>query len=374
VLAVYQVLPGPEATEMACYFGMIAKGRLGSFLGGLGFVIPGLILMLLFSWVYKTYGLTNQYVKASFEGLQPAVAAMVFKAVHKIGEGVIVDSKTKEFSILMLCIALAAGAQGVMGINFFIILLWCGLEALFLIEFPKGNNRIKGTLGYVFAVLMVFILIVSYVIFVYYLGKPESSVLGSNVITSNQLYDLFLLGLLAGLLTFGGAYTAIPFVQQSAVINGGWLPNDVFLDGIAIAAVLPAPLVIFNTFVGYYGGELPGALLMTLGVFLPAFSFTLIGHEFFEKATKVKFIMTFLDGVTAGAVGLIGTSAFVILQNTATNIPSALIFTISLGATYIFLHRYTNMVVVVIAAIAGQIFFAPGTPTPSPPANITFSY
>jgi len=84
--------------------------------------------------------------------------------------------------------------------------------------------------------------------------------------------------------------------------------------------------------------------------------------------------MTFLDGVTAGAVGLIGTSAFVILQNTATNIPSALIFTISLGATYIFLHRYTNMVVVVIAAIAGQIFFAPGTPTPSPPANITFSY
>jgi len=221
---------------------------------------------------------------------------------------------------------------------------------------------------------MVVLLIGCYAIYVYFLGKPESSVLGAGIVTSNQLYDLFFLGLLAGLLTFGGAYTAIPFVQQNAVIIGRWLPNEIFLDGIAIASILPAPLVIFNTFVGYYGGELPGALLMTLGVFLPAFSFTLIGHEFFEKITKFKMTICFLDGVTAGAVGLIGTSAFVILQNTATNIPSALIFTISLGATYIFVHRYTNMVVVVIAVIAGQIFFSPGHPTPSPPANITFSF
>jgi len=284
-----------------------------------------------------------------------------------------VDSKTKEFSIFMLCITLAAGAQEVMGINFFLILLWSGFEALFLIDFSKSSNRIKSILAYVLAGFLVIILIVSYALYVYFLGKPESSVLGSSVVTTNQLYDLFLLGLLAGLLTFGGAYTAIPFVQQSAVIRGGWLPNNVFLDSIAIAAVLPAPLVIFNTFVGYYGGDLPGALLMTLGVFLPAFSFTLIGHEFFEKATKLKIIMTFLDGVTAGAVGLIGTSAFVILKSSTTNIPAALIFTISLGATYIFVHRYTNIVVVVVAAIAGQIFFIPGA-TPSPPSNTTLSF
>jgi chromate transport protein ChrA len=83
--------------------------------------------------------------------------------------------------------------------------------------------------------------------------------------------------------------------------------------------------------------------------------------------------MTFLDGVTAGAVGLIGISALVILQNTTTNVLSAIIFTVCLGATYIFIHRYTNIVIVVIAAIAGQILLFPGL-QPQPPQNQTSYY
>lgn len=86
VLAVYQVLPGPEATELCCYFGMLAGGRLGSVLGGLGFILPGFLLMLLCAWLYTMYGVQSAAVQASFAALQPTVAAMVVRAVHKIGD------------------------------------------------------------------------------------------------------------------------------------------------------------------------------------------------------------------------------------------------------------------------------------------------
>eukprot|EP01124_Arcella_intermedia_P035187 TRINITY_DN8899_c0_g2_i1.p1 TRINITY_DN8899_c0_g2~~TRINITY_DN8899_c0_g2_i1.p1 ORF type:complete len:212 (-),score=55.94 TRINITY_DN8899_c0_g2_i1:48-683(-) len=209
-----------------------------------------------------------------------------------------------------------------------------------------------------------------YIIYVVYLGKPESSVIASNVIVGRELHNLFLLGLLAGLVTFGGAYTAVPFVQQSAVFAGQWLSNEIFLDGIAIASVMPAPLVIFNTFVGYVGGGFPGALLMTLGVFLPAFSFTLIGHNLFERITHFKPILTFLDGVTAAAVGLIGVSAFIFVKSAVHDTNALVIFVLSLGASYVFNHKVTNMVIIVIAAISGEIFYA----SPMPPLNITQTF
>jgi chromate transporter len=86
---------------------------------------------------------------------------------------------------------------------------------------------------------------------------------------------LFISGLRAGLLTFGGAYTVIPFLQKDAVAVGAWMTNEEFLDGIALSGLLPAPLIIFATFVGYLSGGAIGAILVTIGIFLPAFSFSL---------------------------------------------------------------------------------------------------
>lgn len=84
IYAVYQILPGPEAAELCCYFGYIARGRIGSIVGGMGFVLPGFVLMLLLSYVYTLIGLDNVYFVATFKALQPVVAAFVFRAVHKV--------------------------------------------------------------------------------------------------------------------------------------------------------------------------------------------------------------------------------------------------------------------------------------------------
>lgn len=116
--------------------------------------------------------------------------------------------------------------------------------------------------------------------------------------------DLFLSGLKAGLLTFGGAYTVIPFLRDNAV-GRGWMSDAQFLDGLALSGILPAPLIIFSTFVCYHGGGPLGALAMTAGIFLPAFCFTLFFHDQLERLVDHGALHSFLEGVSAGVVGLI---------------------------------------------------------------------
>src|SRR5687768_14001031 len=85
-LAVYQVLPGPEAHELCVYFGMTVRGRWGGFLAGLGFMLPGFVLMLLLIWFYISYGIQSPVAKIIFTGFQAAVVALIVAAVHRIGK------------------------------------------------------------------------------------------------------------------------------------------------------------------------------------------------------------------------------------------------------------------------------------------------
>ena len=112
------------------------------------------------------------------------------------------------------------------------------------------------------------------------------------------------------------------------------MTNQQFLDGLALSSILPAPLIIFSTFVGYLGNGPMGALVITLGVFLPAFAFTLIGHQFFERLVDNKQIHAFLDGVTAAVVGLIAATTVQLLLVALPDIPAVLIFILSLIVLY----------------------------------------
>lgn len=136
----------------------------------------------------------------------------------------------------------------------------------------------------------------TYAIYVVFRGVPSPVSLALGIATTPSLINLFVLGLVAGSLSFGGAYTAIPFIQAEAVLKGGWLTQSVFIDCIAIGNVLPAPLVIFATFVGFQGGlvdgglenAFAGAVIITLGMFFPCFLFTVAGHSLLEKLVRNK--------------------------------------------------------------------------------------
>jgi chromate transporter len=124
ILAIYQVLPGPEAHELCVHFGMLARGRIGGALAGLGFMLPGFILMFALSWLYLSFKLENTVFQAVFRGIQPAVIALIFRAAHRIG-GHAVTNKT------LWAIAILVGLADLLGVTFWIALPLAGLAYLF---------------------------------------------------------------------------------------------------------------------------------------------------------------------------------------------------------------------------------------------------
>jgi chromate transporter len=159
----------------------------------------------------------------------------------------------------------------------------------------------------------------------------------------------------AGLLTFGGAYTVIPFLEHDAVGVTGWMTGDQFLDGLALASILPAPLVIFATFVGYVGGGPLGAIVLTAGVFLPAFAFTLIGHQWFERLVDNKGVHAFLDGVTAAVVGVIAATAVGLFGAAVTDLATVAIFVGSLAVLFMWRSKAAVPVVVLVSGALGLL-------------------
>jgi chromate transporter len=172
---------------------------------------------------------------------------------------------------------------------------------------------------------------------------------------------LFLSGLKAGLLTFGGAYTAIPFLRGDAV-GRDWISDGQFLDGVALSGVIPAPLIIFSTFVGYAAGGPLGALAMTAGIFLPAFSFSLLLYDRLEAVVDHKPLQAFLEGVAAGVVGLIAATTLelggALVGRLPSLAPGLLIFAAALAVLYLWRSRLAVPAVIAGAGLAGWLAFA----------------
>ncbi|HEX3238692.1 MAG TPA: chromate efflux transporter [Solirubrobacterales bacterium] len=272
-LAVYQVLPGPEAHELCVYFGRVRGGKLGGFLAGLGFMLPGFVLMLGLSILYVEANLAG-HLDAVFYGLSAAVGAVVLRAVVRLSGTFVTDWWLAAIAVAAFALTTFASA------NFVLVLLGAG------IAYELRNNAGRwGGRANSFA--------------------PIGLAIVAGAVTLSLTAEIFFEGLKAGLLTFGGAFTVIPFLQQGAVENHHWLTESQFVDGLALGGILPAPLIIFSTFVGYLAGGLAGALAMTVGIFLPAFVMPIFFHRFFVKVAENERIHAFLLGVAAGVIGLI---------------------------------------------------------------------
>lgn len=357
VLAVYQVLPGPEAHELCVYFGMLSRGRLGGFLAGLGFMLPGFLLMLALSALYVG-GVRSPLFQAVFLGVQPAVVALIVRAVVRIGEHALTDR-------WLLSAAAAVLIAQFAGMGFYVTLPISGLFYLFV----TSHRRVLAwvTMG----MLVVGLLLFSDLRVAPVGTRPEASpaigrapagVPGDPAPPSGgaperraSLPRLFISGLRSGLLTFGGAYTVLPFLQRDAVEAGRWMTAAEFLDGVALSGILPAPFIIFSTFVGYLGGGPLGALVLTAGIFLPAFGFTLLGHAYLERLVQHRAVHTFLDGVTAGVVGLIAATAVTLFRVGVGDITALVIFTGAFAALYRWKAKGAVAAVVLGAAVVGLL-------------------
>ena len=324
-LAVYQVLPGPEAHELCVYFGRMRAGKLGGLLAGLGFMLPGFLLMLGLSVLYVEAGLDTRFDEL-FYGLKAAVAALVAMAIVRLSRSFVSDVPLALLATTSFVLTLS-GAAG-----FLLVLAVAGL--LYWLWTTRGWS------GAVPAV-----------------GAAPVVIFGvaTGAITVSLTADVFFEGLRAGLLTFGGAYTAIPFLQEGAVEVQGWLTNGEFLDGLALAGILPAPAIIFSTFVGYLAGGLPGSLAMTLGIFLPAFVFPIFLHRTFVAVAENPRIRPFLLGVAAAVIGLIAAVAVELLKTAVVDVASAILAVAAFALLYRFHGKLSVLYVVLGCGVIGAL-------------------
>ena len=324
-LAVYQVLPGPEAHELCVYFGRLRAGKLGGLLAGLGFMLPGFLLMLGLSVLYVEAGLDTRFDEL-FYGLKAAVAALVAMAIVRLSRSFISD-------VPLALLAAASFALTLSGFGGFVLVLAvAGL--LYWLWTARGWSGAVSAMGATPIVIFA---------------------VATGAITISLTADVFLEGLRAGLLTFGGAYTAIPFLQEGAVETQGWLTNGEFLDGLALSGILPAPLIIFSTFVGYLAGGLPGSLAMTLGIFLPAFVFPIFLHRAFVSVAENPRIRPFLLDVAAAVIGLIAAVAVELLKTAVVDVASAILVVGAFALLYRFHAKLTVLYVVVGCGVIGAL-------------------
>jgi len=339
LLAVYQVLPGPEAHELCVHLGMMKRGRLGGILAGLGFMLPGFILVLALAWLYQRLDLQQPAFAAVLLGVQIGVIALIVRAVHRIGEHVLVDP-------WLWAAGIASAAGSWLGVSFWIILPAAGLFYAAAASRRYVLAAAIALLGLALAAWMAS-------------GIPVRGP-GTVVAASASATALFLSGLKAGLLTFGGAYTAIPFVRNDAV-GRGWVSDGQFLDSLALSGIIPAPLIIFATFIGYLAGGFAGALAITAGIFLPAFGFGLLFYDRLEHVIENARLHQFLEGVAAGVVGLIAITALQLGWNVVRSLPSLAlgeaIFAASLGLLYLWKSKLNVLAVVGASAAAGALAF-----------------
>jgi chromate transporter len=322
-LAVYQVLPGPEATELCIYFGRVRGGKLGGIAAGLGFVLPGFLLMLALTILYVEADLADSLGDV-FYGLQAAVGAIVARALLRLGGSFVTD-------VPLALIAAAAFALTVLeATSFALVLLGGGIAYELWVNRAAWTRRTSSiSVAPVVAGMLV------------------------GAVSVSLTAEIFFEGLKAGLLTFGGAFTVIPFLQESAVDGQGWLTQDQFVDGLAISGVLPAPLIIFSTFVGYLAGGLAGGLAMTLGIFLPAFVLPTFFHRQLVAIAESSRARPFLLGVAASVIGLIAAVTIDILETGVVDVPTAIIAALAFLALLRWHGQLTVLYVVVGCGLAG---------------------
>lgn len=324
-LAVYQIIPGPEAHQLCVYFGRLRAGRLGGLVAGLGFMLPGFLLMLGLAALYVGAGLDERFEEL-FYGLKAAVGGLVAMAIVRLGRRFVTD------------VPLALVAVGAFGLTLGtavaspLVLLASGLAYRLWARVPRPEGGLAALSP-----------------------APVLLLVAAGAATLSLTAALLLEGLRLGLLTFGGAYTVIPLLQEAAVDREGWLTQAELLDGIALGGILPAPLIILATYVGYLAGGLGGSLAMTLGVFLPAFALPIFFHRGLVAVAESRRIRPFLLGVAAGVVGLIAAVTVEIVRTSVVDVPSGLL---AAGAFAVLARSHaklTILFVVVGCGIAGAL-------------------
>jgi len=277
MLGASSLIPGPSSTEMAIHIGHQRGGWKGLIVGGVSFILPAMLIVMACAWAYAAFGALPR-IQHVLYGIKPVVIAIVLQALWRLAR-VAVKGR------FLAAVALLATIAALIGGNVLAILLIAGLGTMLL---AWSNPR------FTFAN-------VAPLLTVKWWLAPTAAMAGAVPI---GLGGLFIVFLKFGAVIFGSGYVLLAFLQADLVNRLHWLTQAQLLDAVAVGQVTPGPVFTTATFIGYLLGGIPGALVATLGIFLPGFILVAASRPLIPRIRDSKIAGAFLDGVNVGAVGL----------------------------------------------------------------------
>ncbi|MBC7261478.1 MAG: chromate efflux transporter, partial [Chloroflexi bacterium] len=304
---------------MAIHIGFVHAGWPGLVAGGGAFIIPAFLISLAIAILYVRLGALPQ-VTSLFYGINPAVMAIILVSVYRLGRVAIHDW-------LSLLLGIGSLAAAMAGINEAVVLLSAGAISLLLSVRLRWPWLVHGIAGGGF------------------LSWAPRIALGT---VNDRLVRLGLFFLKVGSLLFGSGMVLFAFIQRDVVMRYAWLNQQQLLDAIAIGQITPGPVSSAATFIGYLVAGVPGAVVATLGMFLPSFIIVSLSGPLIPKLRTSPIAQAFLKGVNAAVVALILSVALVLLRAAITDVWTALIL---LGGLAVLLHFQVDTVWLVLGGI-----------------------
>jgi chromate transporter len=273
------LLPGPASTQMAIFTAYRVAGPAGAIIGGLGFIVPAVVLVLLLSLLFLSSS-PPLLVRGAGAGAGAAVAAVAAHAARGLIPPSIRAVRGNRARTLrwLAYVILGTAAAALLGAYLVIVLLACGAVELAIQRSPSTG----GSLNSLGALLLL----------------PAA-------VTVGGFGALAWTALKVGALSFGGGFVIIPLMHGDAVHTYHWMSNGHFLDAVALGQVTPGPVVATVAAVGYAAHGLAGGILAAAVAFAPSFAFVLLGGPQFERLRGNRNARAFLDGAGPAAIGAI---------------------------------------------------------------------
>ncbi len=255
MLGATYLIPGPNSTEMAIHTGFVRAGWLGVITGGVSFILPAMLIVLSLAWFYVRFGSTPEATWI-FYGIKPVVIAIIAQALWDLGRKAI-----KDFT--MAIAGLAIVTLYFLGINEIVLLIGGGLIVMLIKNAKRLNKKTLPMLS-LFA-------------------APSIPLMAVKIFS---LPLLFLIFLKIGSVLYGSGYVLLAYLRADFVTRLYWLTDKQVLDAVAVGQVTPGPVLTTATFIGFILGGIKGALLATLGIFLPSFIFVAITNPLIPRIRK----------------------------------------------------------------------------------------
>jgi chromate transporter len=330
--AACSLLPGPASTQLAIFCAYRVGGARGAIVGGLGFVVPAVLIVLVLSLLFLAHS-PPLWVRGAGAGAGAAVPAVAVDAARALlGPSYRNARECHRPRARWLGYVVAGAAGAALGAYLVLVLLACGLVELMLQRRPRVAPAFS--------------------------PAPLVAAAGSAGGIGALAWTAFKVGALA----FGGGFVIIPLMQGDAVHTYHWMTNAQFLNAVALGQVTPGPVVATIAAVGYAAHGIAGGALAAAVAFTPSFSFILLGGQRFERLRESANARAFLDGAGPAAIGAILGAAITLTRALSEPWQFALL---AAAATFLLALRRGVVATLLLAGAAGVVIALAGAPLPA---------